>query len=56
MSKTAFANDILYIKNLKNTMRKMLKFIMNSIKLHDTKLIYRNLFFLNTVKKNYQGN
>ena len=56
MSKTAFANDILYIKNLKKHHEKNVKIHHEFNKVAWYKINLQKSVFLNTVKKNYQGN
>ena len=49
-----FADDMtLYIENPKDATRKLLE-IINSVKLKDTKLIYRNLLHFYTLTTNYR--
>ena len=45
---------ILYIENLKDTSKKPLKLLKNSVKLQDTELTYRNLLNFHTLTENYQ--
>ena len=48
-----FADDmILYIENLKDTNKKLLETINISVKLQDTKLIYRNWLYFFTLTVN----
>ena len=45
---------ILYIENPKDATRKLLGLSMNSVKLHDTKLIYKHLLHFYILTVNYE--
>ena len=50
-----FTDDmIVYLEHYKNATKKLLELTCDSVKLQDTKLIYRNMWHFYTLTANYQ--